>query len=79
MAKRNPVVPDHETKWFQRGFQSQREYQGWLQFNDLVDESFGYDDTYYDQYTGKVVRICAEDSPETTEDDEADQFLKQHQ
>lgn len=57
MAKGKVNVPDENTKWFQRGFASKHEYLGWLQFNDLVDDSFGYDDTYHDQYTGLTVRL----------------------
>lgn len=56
MSKKN-TVPDEQTKWFQRGFQSKHEYVGWLRFNDLVDESYGYDDTYHDQYSGKTIKI----------------------
>lgn len=77
MAKRKPTVPDCETKWFQRGFESQREYQGWLQFNDLIDESYGYDDTYYDQYSGMTIRVGVQE--EIVENDEADKFLRQHE
>lgn len=58
MSKKN-TVPDEQTKWFQRGFASKHEYIGWLQFNDLVDESFGYDDTYYDEYSGRTIKIGA--------------------
>lgn len=58
MSKKNSV-PDEQTKWFQRGFASKHEYIGWLQFNDLVDESFGYDDTYYDEYSGRTIKIGA--------------------
>ena len=50
-------VPENETKWFKKGFGSKHEYIGWLQFNDLVDESFGYDDTYKDPFTGKTVYL----------------------
>lgn len=57
MSKNKAAVAIEETKWFQRGFASKHEYLGWLQFNDLVDESFGYDDTYHDQYTGLTVRL----------------------
>lgn len=57
MTKKTNAVPDEQTKWFQRGFQSKHEYIGWLQFNDLVDESFGYDDTYHDPYSGKTIRL----------------------
>jgi hypothetical protein len=77
MAKRNPAVPDQDTKWFQRGFASKYEYQGWLQFNDLQDEGYGYDDTYYDQYSGKTVRVGAEPAEVQEESDEAEKFLKQ--
>lgn len=56
MSKKN-TVPDEQTKWFQRGFQSKHEYVGWLRFNDLVDESYGYDDTYHDQYSGRTIKI----------------------
>lgn len=62
MSKKN-FVPDEQTKWFQRGFTSKNHYIGWLQFNDLVDESFGYDDTYYDHYSGKTIRIGGESNP----------------
>lgn len=74
MAKKPNAVPDEQTKWFSRGFQSKHEYIGWLQFNDLVDESFGYDDTYHDPYTGRTINI-SEDSEMDVQDD-ADQFLK---
>ncbi len=57
MANKNKAVPDEQTKWFKRGFQSKNEYIGWLHFNDLVDESHTYDDTYYDQYSGETKRI----------------------
>lgn len=59
MAKKNNAVPDEQTKWFKRGFQSKAEYIGWLQFNDLCDESLGYDDTYHDPYSGKTIRFGA--------------------
>lgn len=55
MAKK--ITPVEETKWFQRGFSSKHEYIGWLQFNDLVDESIGWDDTWHDPYLGKTIRI----------------------
>lgn len=80
MAKRNPAVPDEDTKWFQRGFASKYEYQGWLQFNDLQDEGYGYDDTYYDQYSGKTVRLGAEPTQEgdlNAVTDAAEAFLNQ--
>lgn len=70
MAKNNPV-PDEQTKWFQRGHASKSEYLGWLQFNDLVDETFGYDDTYYDQYTGKTIKIGAQQEEEFEQFDSA--------
>ncbi|UZZ64407.1 hypothetical protein A73_205 [Escherichia phage A73] len=57
MGKSKLTVPVEQTKWFQRGFASKHEYLGWLQFNDLVDDSFGYDDTYHDQYSGLTVRL----------------------
>ncbi|QYC52452.1 hypothetical protein [Salmonella phage SSBI34] len=60
MAK-SATVPVEHTKWFQRGFASKNEYIGWLQFNDLVDESVGYDDTYHDPYSGRTIRIGASD------------------
>lgn len=59
MAKKNNAVPDEQTKWFQRGFASKAEYIGWLRFNDLCDESFDYDDTYHDPYSGKTIRLGA--------------------
>lgn len=55
MAKK--IVPVEETKWFQRGFGSKHEYIGWLQFNDRVEESVGWDDTWHDPYLGKTIRI----------------------
>ena len=59
MSKKANAVPDEQTKWFKRGFMSKNHYLGWLQFNDLVDDSVGYDDTYYDQYSGMTIRIGA--------------------
>lgn len=52
-------VPDEETRWFKRGYGSKAEYIGWLQFNDLCDESMGYDDTYHDPYSGRTIRLGA--------------------
>ncbi|URC22185.1 hypothetical protein CHUUTOTORO_01000 [Serratia phage vB_SmaM-ChuuTotoro] len=72
-------VPVENTKWHQRGFTDKHHYQGWLQFNDLIDEGYGYDDTYHDQYSGKTIRISASpDAPDGTEADEAAQFLNMH-
>lgn len=69
MSKKGNDVAVENTKWFQRGFASKNEYIGWLRFNDLVDESFSYDDTYHDQYTGKTIRIAGDseeaEKPET--------------
>lgn len=53
--KKNKDVSN--AKWFKRGFHSKQEYIGWLQFNDLVDESFSYDDVYYDDYSGKTINL----------------------
>lgn len=58
MANKNSV-PDEQTKWFKRGHASKNEYIGWLYMNDLIDESFSYDDTYHDQYSGKTSRLAA--------------------
>lgn len=65
MTKTTSVSETH-SKWGQRGFASKHEYIGWLQFNDLVDESFGYDDTYTDPYSGKTIRL-GESSTEDVE------------
>ena len=75
------VIKDEDTKWFQRGFSSKQHYQGWLQFNDLIDEGFGFDDVYHDEYTGNTVRISR--GPDLVEEDESEdeaaQFLAKHQ
>ncbi|WP_284161664.1 hypothetical protein [Burkholderia pseudomallei] len=47
-------------KWEALGFTDKHHYVGWLQFNDLADESMGFDDTYKDEYTGKTVRLGKE-------------------
>lgn len=57
MSKKSSATPDEQTKWFQRGFASKSEYIGWLQFNDLCDESMGYDDTYQDPYSGRTIQL----------------------
>lgn len=57
MGKKKINVPDEQTKWAIRGHASKHEYIGWLRFNDLVDESFGYDDTYLDPYSGKTLHL----------------------
>lgn len=57
MTNKKVETNPEDTKWFKRGFQSKTEYIGWLNFNDLIDESHTYDDTYYDQYTGKTTRL----------------------
>lgn len=75
MSKKIKSVESEEnSKWAQRGFMSKNHYIGWLQFNDLVDESFGYDDTYYDPYSGKTINLCDPASDKDVKDD-ADKFL----
>lgn len=65
------------TKWKDRGFDDKHHYAGWLHFNGLTDDSKMYDDTYYDEYTGRVVNITAPDAATTDADvDEAEKFLK---
>jgi hypothetical protein len=74
--KQNTAVPVENTKWHQRGFSDKHHYQGWLQFNDLIDEGYGFDDTYHDQYTGKTIRISScPDAEFEAETDEATKFL----
>lgn len=67
MSKKVNTVPDEQAKWFKRGFQSKHEYIGWLQFNDLVDESVGYDDVYHDPYSGKTIHISSSRETENIE------------
>jgi len=69
MTKKTNSVPKEQTKWFKRGFASKHEYIGWLQFNDLVEESFGYDDTYHDPYSGKTFRMDDLSDLDSFEDD----------
>lgn len=67
---------DCNKKWFQRGFTDKQHYQGWLSFNDLIDESHTFDDTYRDPYTGRTVHLMEEtDLSSLDEDDEAAKFL----
>lgn len=47
-------------KWELRGFEGKADYLGWLHFNNLVDETYNYDDVYYDEYSGETVNITEE-------------------
>lgn len=77
-TKRNPAVSDENTKWFQRGFDSKVHYQGWLQFNDLIDEGYGFDDVYHDDYSGKTVRLSATDQVVADLENQTTKFLALH-
>lgn len=67
---------DADKKWFQRGFTDKQHYQGWLSFNDLIDESHTFDDTYRDPYSGRTIHLMEEtDISSLDEDDDAAQFL----
>lgn len=77
-AKKGSAVVDENTKWFQRGFTSKEHYQGFLHFNDLIDEGYGFDDVYHDDYTGKTIRVTASDIKATELESEADKFLEMH-
>ena len=68
------AVDNSGKKWFQRGFSDKNHYQGWLSFNDLIDESHTFDDVYRDPYSGKVVNLTDPDS-DIVEEDEAEKFL----
>lgn len=69
-------VDNSGKRWFQRGFTSNRHYQGWLHFNDLVDESHSYDDVYRDPFSGRTIHLMGEtDVDSLDEDDEGSQFL----
>lgn len=74
MANSAEAVDNSDKKWFQRGFTDKNHYQGWLSFNDLIDESHTFDDVYRDQYSGKVVNLTDPDS-DIVEEDEAEKFL----
>lgn len=74
MDTKHKEVDNSGKRWFQRGFTDNRHYQGWLSFNDLVDESHSYDDVYRDPYTGNTVKI-SDGEDYTEETDAADEYI----
>lgn len=72
--KRNKKIKNNNNnemqKWECLGFTDKHHYQGWLHFNGLVEETYSYDDTWYDEYTGTIVTITGEEVDSEKEDEE---------